>query len=218
MNTQIVKNKKTSYLQLVHEEDRSAVLEGVRSALEKRRPFELTYRITTAANEEKWVSEKGTGVFTWMIASPFMGGRLLGWSLPAAYAVQGVVTLAVVIATWWGCRRAPAWELRAALVGVGTFLASPYAFNYDMTLLSAAVLLVVGQTLAGGFLRFERLALVLAWLLPLGVMPLNRWGLPLGPPVLALAFALVLVRIERARRSAASPPPPAAAPTPPSPA
>lgn len=172
-----------------------------------------TFLEVTVPNS-RHVMEQGHGVFTWMVPSTFMGGRLLGASLPVAYAAQGLVTLVVAIATWWGCRRAPSWELRAALVGTGTFLASPYAFNYDMTLLSAAVLLVVTQAATGGFMRFERLALVLAWLLPLLVMPLNAWGLPLAPLVLTGCFLLVLRRIEQTPLEALPAPP--AAPTRPS--
>jgi two-component system cell cycle sensor histidine kinase/response regulator CckA len=50
--------------ELIHPEDRDAVRESVQESLAARRPFELRYRIRTAHGEEKWVSERGRGVFS----------------------------------------------------------------------------------------------------------------------------------------------------------
>jgi two-component system cell cycle sensor histidine kinase/response regulator CckA len=50
--------------EIIHPDDRDAVWEAVQAALAERRPFELRYRIQTANGEEKWVSERGRGVFS----------------------------------------------------------------------------------------------------------------------------------------------------------
>jgi hypothetical protein len=158
------------------------------------------YLAVTAPNSVL-VMESGGGFFTWMVPSPFMSGRILGWSLPVAYGLQGLVTCVALVATYWGCRRTERWELRGALVGIGTFLASPYAFNYDMTLLSAAVLWLAARGLEVGFLPCERVGLLLLWILPLAIVPLGYLGAPIAPLVLAASFVGLLARIELERRS-----------------
>ena len=60
----LVGNKKITYAKLIHPEDRDSVRDQVRSALGKRVPFQLTYRIITAQGTEKWVWEQGRGVFS----------------------------------------------------------------------------------------------------------------------------------------------------------
>ncbi len=51
-----------SFGDLIHPEDRQRLWEDTQAALAEGRPFQQTYRITTAANEEKWVWEQGCGV------------------------------------------------------------------------------------------------------------------------------------------------------------
>lgn len=50
-------------ISLVHPDDRHHVTETLENAIQKKEPFELTYRIITAWNEEKWVWEQGAGIF-----------------------------------------------------------------------------------------------------------------------------------------------------------
>jgi PAS domain S-box-containing protein len=57
-----IENKKISYHEIIHPDDRDFVDKKVQKALEKKQPFELTYRINTAGGAQKWVWEKGTGV------------------------------------------------------------------------------------------------------------------------------------------------------------
>lgn len=58
----LVENPELSYQDLIHEDDRGRVWAHVQGALSERTPFQVTYRITTAAREEKWVLERGRGV------------------------------------------------------------------------------------------------------------------------------------------------------------
>ena len=60
----LIENAETSYMQLLHDDDRDTVLEDIRSALADKRPFHLVYRINSASDEEKWVWERGSGVFS----------------------------------------------------------------------------------------------------------------------------------------------------------
>ncbi|MCU0629894.1 MAG: PAS domain S-box protein, partial [Methanoregulaceae archaeon] len=51
------------YGDLIHPKDRDMVWSSVQKAIEQKRPFTITYRITCADNTEKWVWEQGCGVF-----------------------------------------------------------------------------------------------------------------------------------------------------------
>ncbi|MFZ5863050.1 MAG: sensor histidine kinase [Nitrospirota bacterium] len=55
--------KKIAYGTLIHPDDREPVWDDVQAALAKRQPFELVYRLRTAAGDERWVWERGQGVF-----------------------------------------------------------------------------------------------------------------------------------------------------------
>jgi two-component system, cell cycle sensor histidine kinase and response regulator CckA len=59
---ELVGNRRVSYEELIVPEDRAAVRAETESALAGGRPFELTYRLATAAGERKWVRESGQGV------------------------------------------------------------------------------------------------------------------------------------------------------------
>lgn len=60
----LVQSKKVVYAQLIHPEDREPVWNEVQEAIKQNRPFQLVYRISTAAGDEKWVWEQGRGVFS----------------------------------------------------------------------------------------------------------------------------------------------------------
>jgi PAS domain S-box-containing protein len=55
----LLHNKKVSYNDLIHSDDREQVWHGVQAAVQENRPFQLTYRIRTADGQEKWVWEQG---------------------------------------------------------------------------------------------------------------------------------------------------------------
>jgi PAS domain S-box-containing protein len=53
----------TSYEQIIHPEDRQPVRSAIEAALSARKSFELFYRIVAANGQQKWVWERGGGVF-----------------------------------------------------------------------------------------------------------------------------------------------------------
>ncbi|HEY9286345.1 MAG TPA: PAS domain S-box protein [Pyrinomonadaceae bacterium] len=59
----LVGNRRLSYADLIHAEDREQVWRGVQQAVARRERFRITYRIRTAAGEERWVWEQGHGVY-----------------------------------------------------------------------------------------------------------------------------------------------------------
>jgi len=52
-----------TYASLIHSEDRERIWNEVQEAVAGRKLFRLSYRITTAQGEERWVWEQGAGVF-----------------------------------------------------------------------------------------------------------------------------------------------------------
>jgi PAS domain S-box-containing protein len=59
----LVGNSRRSLADLIHPDDRQRIWDEVQPALDEERPFELTYRILTASGREKWVWEKGMGIY-----------------------------------------------------------------------------------------------------------------------------------------------------------
>lgn len=60
----LIQNKRVSYNDLIHPEDRDSIRKTVLEKLAVNKPFQAEYRIITAAKDEKWVWEKGRGVFS----------------------------------------------------------------------------------------------------------------------------------------------------------
>jgi PAS domain S-box-containing protein len=56
-------NRKLSFSDLIHAEDRIGIRANVEAAISSKSQFELQYRITCANHQTKWVWEKGEGVF-----------------------------------------------------------------------------------------------------------------------------------------------------------
>jgi hypothetical protein len=67
---------------------------------------------------------------------------LFGVALPVAHAIQAGVGVAVAAIVFWSFRRR-ADDLSIATLQIGTFLAMPYVFRYDMPMLANAILLLV---------------------------------------------------------------------------
>ncbi|HDZ59149.1 MAG TPA: PAS domain S-box protein, partial [Ignavibacteriales bacterium] len=58
-----INDNKISYNEIIHTEDRDKIWTEAKTAIEQRKPFTLLYRIHTANDFEKWVWEKGRGIF-----------------------------------------------------------------------------------------------------------------------------------------------------------
>lgn len=66
-----------SYGQIIHPRDREQVSQAVRQSVAKRHPFQVTYRITTAFGQQRWVCDQG---------------RLVGRNETGQAIIEGVVT------------------------------------------------------------------------------------------------------------------------------
>lgn len=57
------KNRTTSYDDLTHPEDLEKVIQAIKEAISNQQPYVVEYRIFTKNGQEKWLWEKGNGVF-----------------------------------------------------------------------------------------------------------------------------------------------------------
>jgi hypothetical protein len=168
--------------------------------------FLLLFAVTSAAF--------GPGIWiAWFAAIPGFssqvaaeGGRILhlmptvmstllqiGASPIAARLAQGAATIAVMGIVWASFRSGPT-RLAAATLLVGTLLATPYAFLYDMPIVATAVLWVIQERhdSSGCFGWGEILVLTIAAIAPM-TMPAET----ARPPVSAISLVLLLGLILR---------------------
>ena len=118
--------------------------------------------------------------------------QMIGVALPIAKAIQGLAAIVVTVFVWRCFRRGPTRLATAALL-VGTFLATPHAFIYDMPMTTAALILVIEERreTTAEFNLAEALILILAFMFPL-LMLVNDLRLPISSVPLALLFGLIL--------------------------
>src|SRR3546814_5478855 len=89
-------------------------------------------------------------------------------------------------------------DLRAAILLAAAPLAVPYAFNYDLTTVTAAAMLAVFR-FRGGIDPFLVGSGVAVCLLPGAVIVLNAARLPMGQLLLAVFVLALLAALERER-------------------
>jgi hypothetical protein len=135
------------------------------------------------------------GFYTYMMTSVFASLRVFGVPPEIANVVQIVVTIGVLASVVVLIRQARDIALRALLVTSGTLLASPYAFNYDMTALTAAMLWVMLSrwTLSVA----QQLIFGAAWLAPTAVWTLHGKDLGITPLAYGAVFVVAMVMIRR---------------------
>lgn len=148
----------------------------------------------------RYVLENGN--LPWFkMPTAFAAVRLLGGSVALGYAAQAAVALAAAAAVVWIWRRGAPLALRAGVLAAAALLATPYAFDYDLTLAGLAIAYLAWDGVERGFLPGDKAVLLAAWLAPAAATPIaDALGLQLGPAVLA---ALLACGLRRARGTAA---------------
>jgi len=71
---ELIHNKKLSYNDLIHTDDKEYVWNEVQRRLDDNQPFSLIYRIITADKKIKWVKEQGVGIRNPKTGSLFIEG------------------------------------------------------------------------------------------------------------------------------------------------
>jgi len=128
------------------------------------------------------------------------GLQMFGFSPAAARCAQAFAALAVAIPVWRCFRRSPDRLATAALL-VGTFLATPHAFVYDLPMVSAALALFIDERTTAGsqFGLAEVTILTTAFTFP-ALMMMAGVNVPVNTVSLALFFAAILWRSHEADR------------------
>lgn len=149
--------------------------------------FELVVPLQTR------ILEEGFGFYVLMSPSAFMSARSLGLDATIGYFVQAPFSLFAAGLVFWAYRFHSDRDLQLQIIIVATFLFSPYIFNYDMTMVSFAVILAYGQIIRSSFRPYEVVLLFLVWFLPHYVTVLSYSMLPIAPLIL-LSFAVYIAR------------------------
>lgn len=117
--------------------------------------------------------------------------RILGGSESLAWGVQGMVALAaaVAIAALWRSRAE--FAIKAAALGAGAMLATPYLYTYDLVVLAVPLAYLFRLGRARGFLPHEMAGIGLACLLVL-IFPFVK--APVGFAAVLIVAALIARR------------------------
>jgi hypothetical protein len=128
---------------------------------------------------------------------PFMptiyaNALMLGFSARFALAAQILVAIPVAALIWRAFRNGFTPRASALLI-VGTFLATPHAFNYDMPMMTAAIAwyFEVRYRATRGLSVGEALILTLALILPFAMVTLRNTGIPVSWAPELLLFWLI---------------------------
>jgi hypothetical protein len=117
------------------------------------------------------------------------GGETLAWT---AQGIVALAALAAVCALW---RSRVSYELKAAALGCGALLATPYLYMYDLVVLAVPVAFLVRIALMRGFTRAETLLLPAGAALML-IFPYVKTQVGLAAVV--IVAALIALRLTRA--------------------
>ena len=137
------------------------------------------------ADMQTIVSLHGQGLWH-RIPTTFISARLLGFEPNLAWGFHIPVALIamITVARIWKSDVLP--SSKAVVLVLAALLATPYAWDYDMVVLTVVV---AWRFKDGDFRPWEASLLILAMLLPFILAPLAKGlGLPIGPVVLMLAL------------------------------
>jgi hypothetical protein len=145
------------------------------------------------------------GVLPWQeTASLFTALRALHVAALPAYVAQACLAIAATGTVAWVWLRSRELDVRAMALVAGTFMVSPYIYNYDAVWLGGPIALFTARALREGWQRWEREILCVAWLYPtLGSITGHLLNVGFGPLVF-MALMFVAVRRTRQEVSAAA--------------
>jgi alpha-1,2-mannosyltransferase len=131
------------------------------------------------------------------IQSIFSWARMWGATVPLAYGIQLLATLAIGVATAWLWRGKASFPVKAATLCLAAILATPYTLDYDMMVLAPAIAFLAADGFSRGFGPWQKTALAALWLVPLLARSFAQATLiPLGAPVMLALFIFTLRRAD----------------------
>lgn len=131
------------------------------------------------------------------MASVFAGVRVLGGGVTLAYGVQAVAAAAAFAVLLPRLRRRPGGVAEIAAVAAATPLISPFLLDYDLMLLGLPMAWIMAAAQRDGFLPWEKLVLLAAFVLPFVARPVAlSFDVPLAPAACALLVWAVARRLD----------------------
>lgn len=133
----------------------------------------------------------------WKMQSPYSAIRLAGGGAWFAASAQAVTTLGLALLTWMTWRgKAPVMG-KCSVLAICALLATPYMFDYDLTLLIVPICWLAGEGLKRGFLPWDKAILAAAYMLSFYARPLaHATHVAVGPLVMGLLLYAVMRRIS----------------------
>jgi len=155
----------------------------------------LAFRASLAFTREVVLEQGNTG---WeKIQSSFSAVRALGAGVPAAYAVQGAVTLVVVIAVAWLWHGGADRRLKYAGLIIGSLLSTPYVLDYDLVALAPALAFMLSHGREHGFRPWQKTGMALVYVAPfLTRIIAGATLIPFGLLAMLWFFGMVLARAK----------------------
>jgi hypothetical protein len=154
-----------------------------------------TWQAFLAASPKARIALEQNMVGNEKMESVFAAVRLLRGGLMPAYGLQIVVALAACAALVQLQRRSFRSAAEGPAIVAAALLASPFLLDYDLALLAVPLAWIARESLAGGFLTYEKTILAAAFILPaLSRSIAAHAGIPVGPLVVVAVLGLVLRR------------------------
>ncbi|GGX92611.1 hypothetical protein GCM10007160_20130 [Litchfieldella qijiaojingensis] len=69
-----IDNRRRSFADLIHEDEQERLFDEVQTSIARRSSFNVTYRITTATGETRWLCERGKAIFDEQRGEPVLEG------------------------------------------------------------------------------------------------------------------------------------------------
>lgn len=139
------------------------------------------------------VENGGAGFYK--IMSPFAAVRMWGGSIPLAYGVQSVFTVAAIVAVVAFSLRSDRPALRNATVCAAAVAASPYVLDYDLVLLLPALAWLYADGRRNGFHPWDATIMAAVWIAPLFARAAAKeLYIPLG---MMSAIAVLIIALRR---------------------
>ncbi len=145
-----------------------------------------------------WSMDGGPGFEKF--ASPFAAVRLAGGSSSTAWLIQLIAAAAAISVLMLVLRKRPDGAAAIALMVAATGLCVPSLGSYEVVILAIPGAWLIAQSLAQGWLPYERIVLAALYLAPFVMVPAGANGLQLAPLACAALVALVARRIVSSRR------------------
>lgn len=124
--------------------------------------------------------------------TPYTALRLVGLPEPVSLVLHGLIAIGAASVVWILWRRTDDIRVRGSSMVFGTFLVTPYAADYDLTVLAFPVAWLAMIGLERGWHRGDRDLLVATWMIPVITAPVAAVT---HLCVVPLLMALVLHRL-----------------------